>query len=132
MSSATASGSSLRRNGAFLRLLSATAVSDLGTEVSGLALPLTAIVVLAAGPLEVGILAAAGALPTSLIGLPAGVWVDRVRRRPLLIASDIIRGLALASVPLAFLGRALTISQLYGVSLVVGSLSILFDVGRQS
>jgi MFS family permease len=124
--------SSLWRNAAFLRLVSATAVSDFGTEISNLALPLTAIGILGAGPLEVGILTAAGFLPTSLFGLPAGAWVDRVRRRPLLIASDLLRGAALASVPLAFLGGGLTMLQLYGVSFIVGSLSILFDVARQS
>jgi MFS family permease len=132
LSSAAAGAASLWRNAPFLRLVSATAVSDFGTEVSNLALPLTAIGVLGAGPLQVGILTAAGFLPTSLFGLPAGAWVDRVRRRPLLIASDLLRGAALASVPLAFLGGGLTILQLYLVGFIVGSLSILFDVARQS
>src|SRR4029077_2206218 len=70
--------------------------------------------------------------PFLLIGLPAGVWVDRLRRRPILIAADVGRAAALGSIPIAYAFGHLTIWQLYSVSFVSGCLTVFFDVAYQS
>jgi len=116
----------------FRRLWLATSVSELGTQVSQLAIPLAAISLLHATALEVGVLAAAGYLPLALFGLPAGAWVDRVRRRRVLMATDLSRAVVLASIPIAHAFGNLTIGQLYVVALLVGSLSVFFDVAYAS
>jgi MFS family permease len=126
------SAHSLCRNPRFTRLLAATAVSELGTEISGLAIPLSAILALHAGVLEVGVLMALGFVPFAMFGLVAGAWVDRVRKRPLLISADILRAVALASVPLSWASGHLSIGQLYAVAFVVGSLNVLFEIAKQT
>ena len=100
--------------------------------IGGTAMSFTAILFLQATPFQMGVLNAMQILPAVLAGLFAGAWVDRVRRRPLLIAADLGRALVLASVPLAALLGALRIEQIYVVALLVGVLSILFDVAYQS
>src|SRR6266508_2737876 len=92
----------LWRDADFMRLWTAQSVSRLGSQISLLALPLVAITVLHASTLEVGLLSTAEFAPFVLVGLPAGVWVDRLRRRPVLIAGDLGRALDLASIPLAY------------------------------
>ncbi len=106
----------------------ATTVSVFGSQVTGLALPLTAIQVLGAEPLQLGLLAAAATLPFLTVGLAVGAWVDRVRRRPVLIAADLGRAVALATIPLAFALGVLTIEQLLVVAFVVGVMDVFFDV----
>ncbi|HZD68560.1 MAG TPA: MFS transporter, partial [Actinomycetes bacterium] len=123
---------SLWRDGDFMRLWTSQSVSRLGSQVSLLALPLVAITVLHASTFEVGLLSTAEFAPFILVGLPAGVWVDRLRRRPLLIAGDVGRALALASIPLAYWLDALSIGQLYAVGLLTGVLTVFFDVAYQS
>jgi MFS family permease len=124
--------SRLWRDRAFVALFAANAISQLGTQFSILALPLTALLVLHRGPLAVSLLRTFGVLPFLLISLPAGVWIDRVRRRPLMIVADAGRALALASIPVAFwLGR-LSLAQLYVVVAVHGTLSVFFDVSYLS
>jgi MFS family permease len=112
----------------FRQLWLATSVSQLGTQVSELAIPLAAISLLHAGALKVGVLAAAGYLPLALFGLPAGAWVDRICRRRVLLATDISRALVLATVPAASALGQLTMTQLWVVALLVGGLSVFFDV----
>jgi MFS family permease len=126
------SAQSLWRNPHFTRLFAATAVSELGTEISGLAIPLSAILALHAGVLEVGVLMALGFVPFALFGLVAGAWVDRVRKRPLLISTDTLRAAALASVPLAWASGHLSIGQLFAVAFVVGSLNVVFEIAKQT
>jgi MFS family permease len=116
----------------FRRLWLAISVSQLGTQVSELAIPLAAISLLHASALEVGLLAAAGYLPLALFGLPAGAWVDRVRRRRVLLATDLARAAVLASVPLANALGQLTTTQLCAVALLIGGLSVFFDVAYAS
>jgi MFS family permease len=118
----------LRWRGGFGRIWGSIAVSLMGTQVSLLALPLTALAALDASPRQVALLAAAGTAPFLLFGLPAGAWVDRWSRRTLMVTTDVLRGLLLASVPVAWLLGILTAGQLYGVAFGVGSLSVLFDV----
>ena len=118
----------LRWRGGFGRIWGSIAVSLMGTQVSLLALPLTALVALDAAPSQVALLAAAGTAPFLVFGLPAGAWVDRWSRRALMVTTDVLRGLLLASVPVAWALGVLTLAQLYLVAFGIGSLSVLFDV----
>lgn len=122
----------LWHNRDFLWLWSAQTISQFGSEVTGLALPLVAIVVLDASTFEVAALAVIDWLPFVLFSLAAGVWIDRLPRRPIMIAADWGRALALCSIPVAYLADALTLGQLYVVGLVVGVLTMLFDLSYQS
>lgn len=119
-------------NSDFGRLWSGQTVSVLGSQVTLLALPLTAVLVLKAHPSQMGLLAAAGSAPYLLVGLFAGVWVDRVRRRPILMAADLGRALLLASIPLAAWLHVLGMAQLYVVAFLAGILRVFFDVASQS
>ena len=104
----------------------------LGSQVSQIALPLVAIIVLEASAFEVALLGVIEFAPFILISLPAGVWVDRLRRKPILVAADVGRALLLASIPVAHWLGVLTIWQLYVVGFAVGFLTVFFDVSYQS
>ena len=93
----------LWRHNDFLRLWSGQTISVFGSMIGGTALDFTAILVLGATPLQLGVLNAMRLVPGLLAGLFAGAWVDRLHRRPLLIGADIGRALVLASLPLAAL-----------------------------
>jgi len=116
----------------FMKLWTAQTVSQLGDEVTQLAIPFVAVLTLGVSPFELGLLGTFQFLPFILLTLPAGVWVDRMRRRPILIGADIGRAILLTSVPIAFLGGWLTIWQLYVVAFGVGCLEVFFDVAYQS
>jgi MFS family permease len=122
----------LWRHGDFMRLWGAQTISQFGTQITALALPLAAIVVLDASAFEVAVLGALEWTPWLLFSLPVGAWVDRVLRRPILVAADIGRALVLVSVPLAYVADALTIWQLYVVGFATGVLTVFFDVAYQS
>lgn len=116
----------------FVRPWAAATVSTLGSLLSRTALPFAAILVLEAGPLQVGLLTAAELAPAFLVGLVAGVWVDRLPRRPVLIGADLGRAALLATVPLAALFGALSLGQLYVVAAAGGVLTVCFDVAYRS
>ena len=122
----------LWRHADFLKLWSAQTVSQFGSQVSQLALPLVAVVVLKASAFEVALLGMFDFLPFLLFALPAGVWVDRLPRRPILVLADLGRALALASIPIVAVSGSLTIGQLYAVGFGVGTLTVFFDVAYQS
>ena len=122
----------LWRHGDFLRLWAAQTVSQFGSQISGIAVPLVAILTLDSSAFSVAMLGAVEMLPFLLIALPAGVWVDRLPRRPILIAGDLGRAVALGSIPLAWALGVLTIWQLYVVGFVVGVFTVFFDVAYQS
>jgi len=122
----------LWRHGDFLKLWSAETVSQFGTQVSQLALPFVAIVVLDASPFAVAALGTVEFLPFLLFTLPAGVWVDRLPRRAILIVADYGRALLLFTVPIAYAFDALTLPQLYVVGFLVGTFTVFFDVSYQS
>jgi MFS family permease len=122
----------LWRHGDFLWLWSSQTISQFGSQVSQLALPLVAIVVLGESAFEVAMLGMVEFLPFLLFSLPAGVWVDRLSRRPILVVADIVRAAALATVPIAYWLDGLTIWQLYIVGFVVGVGTVFFDVAYQS
>lgn len=126
------SSGGLWRNRAFTRLWVAHITSGVGTAITNVALPLAAVLVLGATPSEMGLLAAAGSLPNLLFGFIAGVWVDRVRRKPILVWADIGRALLLLSVPAAaFLGQ-LSFLHLWIVAFVVGTFTVFFQIGAIS
>lgn len=122
----------LWRDGDFLKLWVAQTITQVGTQITLIALPLTAILLLDASAFEVALLTAMETLPFLLLALPAGVWVDRLQRRPLMIASDLARAAALASIPLAYWLDALTLPQLYAVGVVTGIGAVFFDVSYLS
>lgn len=122
----------IRTHRDFRRLWAAGSLSAVGTQVTALAVPLTAVVYMHASTFEVGELTAAEALPLLLFGLPFGAWVDRIRRRRMLVAMDTVRALALATLPVAAAVHALSLAQLYAVSFVVGAASIGFSTAHQA
>ncbi|GIJ51594.1 MFS transporter [Virgisporangium aliadipatigenens] len=122
----------LLRHHDFRQLFAADTISQLGTQVTILALPLVAIVALDATPFEVGLLAAAETVAFLVVGLPAGAWVDRMRRRNVLMAGDVARALLLGSVPAAWWADVLAMPQLYIVAVLVGVSTVFFDVAYQS
>ena len=121
------SSPSLWRHPDFMKLWAGQTVSELGSVVTRTAVPLVALLVLGGGPLEMALIVVAGSLAVLLVGLFAGAWVDRLRRRPLLIAADSIRALLLLSIPLAHVAGALRMEQLYVVTFAEGCLGALFD-----
>ncbi|MGA4849883.1 MFS transporter [Streptomyces sp. G5(2025)] len=116
----------------FRVLFSATALSQLGTNIGYVAVPIVAVTALDARPGQVGALATLSMAAFLLIGLPAGAWVDRMRHRRVLIAADLVRGSLYATVPLAWWLECLTLGQLYAVVLLNGCATVFFDVGSQS
>jgi MFS family permease len=115
-----------------MHLWSAETISQLGSQITLLALPLAAILVLDASAFEVALLQAVEFLPFILVSLPAGVWVDRLPRRPILIVGDLGRAVLLASVPVAYALDVLTLAQLYVVGFSTGVFTVFFDVAYQS
>jgi MFS family permease len=107
-------------------------VSELGTEIGTLATSLLAIGVLHASAGELGALGMARTAPFLLLALPAGAWLDRMRRRPVMIVADLGRFALLASVPVTYAAGWLSFAQLYAVTAVVGGLTVFFDLGYQS
>jgi MFS family permease len=124
--------SPLYRHADFRRLWAAQTVSRFGSQISQLALPLVAVISLKSSAFRVSLLGAVEMLPFLLIALPAGAWVDRVARRPVLIAADAGRALALGSLPLAAAVAHVTYVQLCVVGFVTGTLTVFFDVAYQS
>jgi MFS family permease len=121
----------LRENQPFRRYFAAQTISLLGDQITLIALPLTAVLVLDANAAEMGYLLAAGLLPYLLFSLHAGAWVDRRGgRRHKMIAADVGRALIVVSVPLAYALDVLTIEQLFVTEFLVGSLAVVFSVGN--
>jgi MFS family permease len=119
----------LRENQEFRRFFAGQTVSLFGDQVTLIALPLTAVLVLDAGPAQMGYLTAAGLLPSLLFALHAGAWVDRRgRRRQTMIAADLGRAAIVLTAPIAYAFDLLTIEQLYVTEFLMGTLSVLFFV----
>ncbi|MGY1841023.1 MULTISPECIES: MFS transporter [unclassified Modestobacter] len=123
---------SLLRHHDFRRLWAAETVSQVGTQVTLLALPVLAVSLLDATPLEMGFLTALETAAFLLIGLPAGAWVDRWRRKRVLVTADLVRAVVLGTLPLAYLLDALTLGQLFVVAALTGTATVFFDVAYQS
>lgn len=125
---ARAKPAGLWRNADFIKLWLGMNVSFLGTQVSALAYPLTAVLVLRATPEDMGWLRATGTAASFLAGPFAGVIVDRVRRRPVLILTDLGLALLAASITAAFFAGVLSLGQLYAVQFLTGVLTIFSEV----
>ena len=122
----------LWRHADFLKLWSAQTVSQFGSAVSQVALPLVAVLSLHASAFQVAALSTVEFLPFLLFTLPAGVWVDRLARRPILVIADVGRAVALGSIPAAAALGHLTLAQLYVAGFATGTLTVFFDVSYQS
>ncbi|CAN0331405.1 unnamed protein product, partial [Phaeothamnion confervicola] len=119
---------SLWRNPAFVRLWFAKTISGMGSVITGLAVPITAVQVLGATPAQMAGLAFAGMVPDIVFGLLAGVWVDRVRRRPLLIGADLGRAAILLAIPLAAFFGVLSMPLLWIVAFGSAALTLVFTL----
>ncbi|MFI9332964.1 MFS transporter [Kitasatospora sp. NPDC052868] len=122
----------LLRDPDFRRLFAATALGQLGDRIIFLALPLVAIVALDADEFQVGLLTAMTTAGSLLAGLPAGAWVDRMRKRSVMISTDLVRSLALATIPVAWWAGLLTTGWLFAIALLHGALTAFFDVAYVS
>lgn len=116
----------------FLTMWSGQALSQFGAQVTELAIPVLAVLLLDATEFEVGVLNAANVAAFLLIGLPAGAWIDRMRKRHVMIAADVIRALALATLPLLWWLGMLQIWHVVAVAFVMGTATVFFDVSYQS
>jgi MFS family permease len=123
---------SLRRNRAFMLVWSAATVSVFGSFVTRIALPFVAILTLKAGPIEVAVLRSLELVAALVVGFAAGAWVDRLRRRPVLIWADVGRAVLLGSIPLAALGGWLTLPQVFLVAAAAAVLTTFFDVADRA
>ncbi|WP_435209850.1 MFS transporter [Micromonospora sp. bgisy143] len=121
----------LLRHRDFRLLWAAQTVSSIGSDVTTVALPLVAVAVLDASTFQVAVLTAAAWLPWLLIGLPAGAWVDRLPRRPLMVVCDLFCAVAFLSVPVAALLDRLTVAQLLLVALGAGVARVFFETADQ-
>lgn len=122
----------LWRNGDFVKLWTGQSISELGSQVSQLAIPWIAAVELHASPLQFAMLGMLGFLPFILFALPAGVWVDRLRRRPILIVGDGARAALLVLIPVLWAAGVLRMWQLLVIQFVFGVFTVFFDVAYQS
>lgn len=123
----------LLRQTPFRRYWSAQTISMFGDEISTLVLPLLAVLALGAGPAQMGLLTAAALVPNLLFSLLLGAWVDRYpHKRRLMIIADWGRAALLFTIPLLYLLDLLTISQLYAIAFLSGTLSVLFEVSRST
>jgi predicted MFS family arabinose efflux permease len=122
----------LWRNGDFVRLLGAATVSQIGSFITRTALPFAAILILGAGAGEVAVIRGAEIVAGLTIGLFAGAWVDRLRRRPVMIWADLGRALLLGSIPVAFVAGQLTLLHLILVAFGAAVLTTFFDVADRA
>ncbi len=125
-------GGSLWHHTDFRKVWLGETVSQLGSQVTYLAFPLAGALLLHASSTEMGILGACGLLPYLVISLPAGGWVDRVRRRPVLISISFLLAFALLAVPLAYIAGVLSMPVLYVVALITGTSGLVYDIAAQS
>jgi MFS family permease len=121
-------GSGLWQQPDFRRFWVGQTISVFGDQISYVAIPLTAVITLDATASEMGILTFAGRLPWLVIGLFAGLWVDRLRRRPILMTADLVRSLLLLAIPLLAIANLLRIEVLYVIAVLAGILGVFFDV----
>ena len=122
----------LLRDLEFLKFWGGQSISLLGTQFTLLALPIVAAVTLRATPAEMGVLIAAQFAPGLLISLAAGVWLDRARHRPVLVGTQLVSAVVLATVPVAAVVHVLSMPQLFAVAFLAGSANTVFAVALSS
>jgi MFS family permease len=123
---------SLWRHRDFRQLWAAETISQVGTQITLLAMPVMAVTLLHATPFEMGVLTALETVAFLVIGLPAGAWVDRWRRKRVLVVNDLIRVVALGSLPVAWAFGVLSLPLLFVIAVVTGTARVFFDVAYQS
>ncbi len=116
----------------FMKLWVGQTVSEFGSRITRGGIPLIAVITLAASPADMGILAAVASLPVLVFGLFAGVWVDRLRRRPIMIAMDVTRLLLLLLIPAAALTGHLTLALLIVMTALLGVLGLVFETAYRA
>lgn len=122
----------LLRDRDFRLLLVSRGVGQMGSRLTVVTLPLAALLALHVTAFQAGLLVTLRTLPFLLVGLPAGAWVDRMRRRGVLLTTGAVYTLVMASVPIAWWSGALTLAQLYAVALLLGVCNVFSDVAYQS
>ncbi|MFF4599774.1 MFS transporter [Amycolatopsis sp. NPDC001319] len=122
----------LLRTRDFRRLWLADALSQVGSRIDFLAVPLLATTVLSASVVEVSLLRTLATLPYLVLGLQVGAWCDRIRQRPVLVAADLGRAVLIGSIPVAAVAQVLTLWHLFVVVLLAGVLGVFFDVAHQT
>src|SRR5438034_2458656 len=122
----------LLRDPRFAKLLAGQSISELGSAVTQIALPTIAVLVLHAGPFELGILVALQRIPFPILALFVGVWIDRLPRRRVMIVADVLRAAVLAAVPISYGAGFLGLPLLHAVSLTTGELTIFSDLAYLS
>jgi MFS family permease len=122
----------LRRNGAFVLVWTAATISVFGSFVTRIALPFVAIETLGAGPIQVAILRSLELVAALLVGFVAGAWVDRLRRRPVMVGADLARAVLLGSIPLAYVGGWLTLAHVFLVASLAALCTTFFDVADKA
>lgn len=125
-------GGALWAHGDFMKLWTGQSISEFGSQISQLAIPLLALRQLHATTFEFALLGVLGFMPFILFALPAGVWVDRLRRRSILIVGDVSRAILLALIPILWALGVLQIWQLLVITFVIGIFTVFFDVAYQS
>ena len=123
---------SLWRDRNFLTMWSGQTLSQFGSQITELALPVLAVLILNASEWEIGVLGAAQLAAFLVVGLPAGAWIDRMRKRHVMMWADAVRAVALAALPVLALFGTLQIWHMYVVALVMGVATVFFDVSNQS
>jgi len=123
---------SLWRHRDFRHLWASETVSQVGTQITLVALPVLAVTILHATPFQMGVLTALETVAFLVIGLPAGAWVDRWRRNRVLVTGDLVRAVALGTLPVAWALDVLSLPQLFVVATVTGTATVFFDVAWQS
>lgn len=131
-SEASVQPKSLWRDGNFITFWGGQTLAQVGTQITDLAIPVLAVLFLHATEFQVGLLNAAAVAAFLVVGLPAGAWVDRMRKRQVMIVADVVRAIALALLPLLWWLDLLQMWHLYGVALIVGVATVFFDVSYQS
>jgi len=126
------SRASLWRHREFVKLFAGQSISQVGSRITRTALPFAAVITLGAGPFQMGLLSGATAAASLVFGLFGGAWADRLRRRPILIGTDLARAAVLACVPLAAWQHWLSMGVLYAVAGITGALTVLFDSSYQA
>jgi MFS family permease len=116
----------------FLTLWSGQALSQFGAQISEIAVPVLAVLLLDATEFQIGVLTAANVAAFLLVGLPAGAWIDRMRKRRVMIAADVVRAVALAFVPLLWTLGMLQMWHLFVIAGILGIATVFFDVSYQS
>ena len=116
----------------FLKFWTGDTVTQFTGQITSLALPTVAVLTLQVTALQLGILDALNFIAFPTLGLFVGVWMDRMRRRPVMIVANLIQVATLASVPMGYVLGVLGLYQLYAVALIMGTTTLFFDVAYQS